>query len=444
MLRHSLQRRDGLWAAFEVGVVCPRQNGKNAILEARELAGLFLFGERLLIHTAHLADTAKEAFRRLENLCQENSWLDKQVAHYWHTNGHEEIELKNGNRIRFRTRTKGGGRGFSGDWVCFDEAMEFSEAAQQATMFVVSARPDPQIWYTGSAVDQLIHDDGRVFASVRERGVKGGDSSLAFFEWSLPYESPEQVPHDVARDPDEWAKANPALDIRIRRDYVGNEHRAFAGNPRGFAVERLGVGDWPDLSDVATIISLDRWQELADEKSTILDPVCFAVDVAPDRSWATVAAAGKRGDGLYGVEVVQRRRGTGWVKPWLLERVERHQPVGVVYDGGGPARSLSAAIDEACEAVAGLEATPVSSQEYAEAYGVFFDAVEQGTVRHRGHPELAAAIRGAARRPLGDAWAWARKTSSVDISPLVAVTLALWGAATIRPDEHVEPAFLFG
>jgi hypothetical protein len=45
--------RPGKWAAFEVGAVVPRQNGKGSILEARELAGMFLFDEKLIIHSAH-------------------------------------------------------------------------------------------------------------------------------------------------------------------------------------------------------------------------------------------------------------------------------------------------------------------------------------------------------------------------------------------------------
>jgi hypothetical protein len=69
----------------------------------------------------------------------------------------------------------------------------------------------------------------------------------------------------------------------------------------------------------------------------------------------------------------------------------------------------------------------VSAQEHAKACGTFFDACEQQTLRHLGSSELTAAVKGAAKRPLGDAWAWSRKASSVDISPLVAVTLALWG-----------------
>lgn len=47
------ERADGAWAAFETAIVVSRQNGKGAILEARELAGLFLFGEELILHSAH-------------------------------------------------------------------------------------------------------------------------------------------------------------------------------------------------------------------------------------------------------------------------------------------------------------------------------------------------------------------------------------------------------
>jgi hypothetical protein len=43
---------------------------------------------------------------------------------------------------------------------------------------------------------------------------------------------------------------------------------------------------------------------------------------------------------------------------------------------------------------------------------------------------LTAAIAGAAKRPLSDSWAWARRGLSVDICPLVAVSLARWGYAT--------------
>jgi hypothetical protein len=114
VLEHALgERADGRWAAFEVGVVVSRQNGKGAILEARELAGLFLLGERLVVHSAHQFDTSLEAFRRLLGLIEDTPDLDRRVKRVSRSHGEEGIELKGGQRIRFRTRTKGGGRGFA-------------------------------------------------------------------------------------------------------------------------------------------------------------------------------------------------------------------------------------------------------------------------------------------------------------------------------------------
>ena len=75
LARFACCGRPGRWAAFTVGVCAPRQNGKNAILEVRELLGPLVLGEKLLIHTAHLADTSKEGFRRLDDLIDQNEWL---------------------------------------------------------------------------------------------------------------------------------------------------------------------------------------------------------------------------------------------------------------------------------------------------------------------------------------------------------------------------------
>jgi hypothetical protein len=68
----------------------------------------------------------------------------------------------------------------------------------------------------------------------------------------------------------------------------------------------------------------------------------------------------------------------------------------------------------------------VSGREYAAACGGFYDAVVQGTVVHLDQPVLNAAVAGARKRILGDAWAWGRK-GGTDVSPLVAATLARWG-----------------
>src|SRR6185437_5434049 len=66
------RREDRMWAAFEVALIVSRQNGKGSILEALELAALFLddFGVELILHSAHEFKTAAEAFLRVRALVE--------------------------------------------------------------------------------------------------------------------------------------------------------------------------------------------------------------------------------------------------------------------------------------------------------------------------------------------------------------------------------------
>jgi hypothetical protein len=420
VLRHALgERADGKWAAFEVGVNVPRQNGKGSILEARELAGLFVLGERLITHSAHQFDTSLEAFRRLRNLIQDTPELHARVKPkgYRNSHGEEGIELKTGQRIRFRTRTKSGGRGFTGDCLILDEAMILPESAHGALLPTLSARPNPQVWYTGSAVDQEVHEEGVVWAGIRERGHRGGEVGLMYVEWSADAENPDEVD---ALDQYGWAQANPGLGIRISSEHIAREQRSLGS--RGFAVERLGVGDWPRTDgEVGAAIDLETWNALADPASGVEDPVVFAFDVRPDRSGSSIGVAGIREDGHTHIEVVEQKRGTGWLVERLKDLTEAHDAAAVICDSMSPAAAIIPQLE-----AAGVLVETVTAREYADACGRIFDAADQGTLRHLGQPPLASALKGAKQRPLGDAWAWSRKSSTVDISPLVACTLALW------------------
>jgi hypothetical protein len=70
--------------------------------------------------------------------------------------------------------------------------------AHGALLPTLSARPNPQVWYTGSAVDQDIHEDGHVFGRIRERGIKGEDPALLYLEWSAEAEDPESLSDALA------------------------------------------------------------------------------------------------------------------------------------------------------------------------------------------------------------------------------------------------------
>jgi hypothetical protein len=424
------EREDGNWAAFEVGLLVSRQNGKGAILEARELAGLFLFGERLILHSAHEFKTAQEGFRRVLALFENTDALRRRVAKVRTSHGEEGIELLTGQRLRFVARTGGSGRGFTGDCILLDEAFNLPDSATEALMPTVSARPNPQIWYTSSAPDKELAPC-EVLARIRRRGMAGGDPSLAYLEWSIdPHDElcgADCSRHDQPADVRSWAKANPGLGIRISVEHVAREYASMGA--AGFGRERLGVGNWPLPAGAWGVIDEAAWTALIDERSQIPDPastpVAFAADVTPDRSWGAIAVAGRRGDGLLHVERVEHRPRTGWMVERLIELTGRWRSCALVIDGAGPAGSLIAPLTEA-----GIEVLTPTARDVGQACGQFYDAVTDArSLRHLGQPELALALAGAQRRPLGDAWAWARKGVGVDISPLVAVTLAAWGHA---------------
>jgi hypothetical protein len=147
---------------------------------------------------------------------------------------------------RYKTRTKGGGRGFSADFLGMDEAMYIAEAFLGALMPVISARPNPQMWYMGSAVDQETMDNGTVFARLRQRALDHKPGRMAYFGWSAAYENgsvlwetPADVPEEAVSDPAVIARANPALGIRIDLEHV-LETELPAMDHATFCVERLG------------------------------------------------------------------------------------------------------------------------------------------------------------------------------------------------------------
>jgi hypothetical protein len=159
---------DGRWAAFEAALIVPRQNGKGSVLEALELAGLFLFDEQLILHSAHEFKTAQEAFRRVLTLIQSTPDLDRLVQRVRTSHGEEGVELRSGQRLRFVARSTGSGRGFSGDRVILDEAYNLSGDAMAALLPTLSARPNPQLIYTSSA--PLDRDESAVLRRLCKRG----------------------------------------------------------------------------------------------------------------------------------------------------------------------------------------------------------------------------------------------------------------------------------
>lgn len=424
VLRDALQLRDdnpSKWAAFEVGLVCARQNGKGAILEARELAGALLLGEKLIVHSAHEFKTAKEAMRRLEMLLAEAG--EPYRANRSH--GEESIEFKNtGARVMFQTRTKAAGRGLSGDLVILDEAMILSSDAVGALLPTMSARPNPQIWYTGSAVDQAVHVNGVVFASVRERGLAGEDPSLCWLEWSCEDDA-------SLDDPRQYAIANPGMGYRISLDHIRNERRALVHQPKVFSVERLSIGDWPSLAEGLSEIPADAWVEMACAEPELTGVRTMAVHRSRDRRRWAVAAAQRTTDNKVHVEIGPVQEGSHTdIAEYLVDKIGQWNPRSLVID-----RKSAAMVLEPLLLDAGIEPTVTNSSDLALACGGFLDDTLSGLLSHSNQPGLNEAVASAVKRDLpGGGFAWNEGADGVLTAPLVAATLAHWALVSLsRP-----------
>jgi hypothetical protein len=435
VLRHAVgERPDGKWSAFEVALIVSRQNGKGAILEARELAGLFLFDEELILHSAHEYRTAMEAFRRIvacvrrmarrvnENLYDYDGIPIKVI----NTNGEEGLErLDTGQRLQFIARSKNAGRGFTADLLVWDEAYALLEDQVDAQMPTLSARPNTQIWYTSSPpLDAMT---GAQLFRVRRRALAGATDALAYFDYGAPG-TLDDLSGVNLDDRELWAATNPAYPYRISEEAIQRERASMT--PHGFARERLGI--WPpDLDQADPLLpSLEQWRALADRAEPDRGQVAFAIEVTWDRLRSAIVAIGPHPDGARRtVDVIAHEPGTDWIVPKVRELHERWNPLAWGLAAGGPAAALLQPLADAGIVVPTGEPTRgqlwvPSSRDLGAACGSLVDAVRHKTLTHRDDPRLNDALASARTRPLGDTWMFARKASG-DISALVATAVGL-------------------
>ncbi len=419
------ERADGSWAAFEVGLVCPRQNGKNFILEVVQIACIYLFGDRTLVHSAHKFDTSVEHFQRLKWLFENTPELSELLLpgdrSFVTANGKEHIRFNTGQRILFKARYRGTGRGFTGDKVFLDEAYDLPAKAIGSLVPTMSTRPMSQVWYTASAP----HETSTVLHAVRNRGIADDPADrLVYVEYGNDEEYGDAT--EAIR------RANPAIAAgRITEEYIRQEILTFSGDPElveEHRRERLGIASMPASVYNNGPIKLARWLDLVDESSKPVGPVSYAIDVSPDFKWTAFALAGRRSDGALHVEVGKRNLGTDWVIDYA-----RSLGVEVRVAPGSPAGFLIPLLREA-----GVQVVEVAMQEVTQCCSRLISAVDEGSVHSLGGNELPAAISNSVITERGDVKVWSRVKSSGDISALCAVTIAVGGVA-----EAGMPAIFF-
>lgn len=410
------ERADGRWASKFVGMSAPRQNGKSQIIVARALAGVLLFGEKVIIISAHETDTAREVWRRLVDVIEDNPTLEARVTGRMNAVNRESLTFGTGldkQIVKLKARGVSGSRGFSADCLLLDEAQILDRRAWGSIVPTMSARLNPQAWLFGTPPT----DDDKPFAFDRvRRSAMAGKARHCWLEWSAH-------PDDDYDSPATWAKANPSYGVRISEEACADDRAAM--DDEQFALERLGI--WPDEH---TSSIMPSWASRGGDVA-MPDGLSLGLAGSVDGLHGSIGAAAVDGDRIV-VGAVERRAGQQWLVA-EAKRIQSQRGCDVVVDKRGPLAHLIPALEDE-----GVTLTLVDSSAYIDACAAFWQRVEQdGTLAHPNHPDLNAAVKVATWRPINDRRAFGRKSGDIDM--LEAVTLA---AAVATADYDVLQSVL--
>jgi len=328
----------------------------------------------------------------------------------------EAITFKNGSRIDVLATSESAGHGRTIDLGIIDEAFaDADDRREQALLPAMATRAAAQILVVSTAGTEASIYLNRKVQAGRAASAAGEQTGIAYFEWSA---SEDQ---DID-DPGTWWSCMPALGHTITEEVVRHARATMSeGDFRRSWLNQQTTSD-------ERVIPVAVWDRVCDPLVKPEGRFVFAVDVTPDRSAASIAVADTDGR----CEVVDHRPGVSWTVDRLRELALKWDAP-IVLDGYGPAGSLMDALDGG-----GVRVERLLTRQVANACGVFYDAVSDRKIQIRRSELLDAAIAAARRRSAGDAWAWARSDTSVDISPLMAVTLAYdraLSAANARSNE---------
>lgn len=421
------KRADGKFAAGIGGVVLsiPRQVGKTYLVSLIVFCLCLLTPGLTVLWTAHRMKTAGETFAKLQAFTRKKK-IAPHILKVTTGAGDEVVYFRNGSRILFGARERGFGRGFDNvDVEVFDEAQILTEAAVEDMVPATNVAANPLLFFIGTPPRPK--DPGEIFTGKRKEALAGEDEDTVYVEFSAD-------PSCNENDRKQWAKANPSYPSRTDDAAMLRMKKAL-NTPGSFEREALGI--WDEDGGEAPI-SATMWDALAIEVVPEDWPLAsIGLDMNPERTRVSIAVAAFAPEHVH-VELAEDAAfsdaGSAALVDWIVERAGRRIPV--VIDAYSPARSLEPELKKRRCMVRIMGAA-----ELSQACGGLYDAVTlDGSVTHFGQARLDQSLAGATKENFGPAgaWKWNRKSLDVDLSPLMAVTAAHFGAVKFGRRRRVR------
>jgi hypothetical protein len=412
------KRSDGLYSADTIVISIPRQVGKTYLVACLIYALCLLEPGLTVIWTAHRKTTAAETFEQFDAMAQRPR-VKPHIRQVLHGKGDEKILFKNRSRILFGAREQGFGRGFSDvDILVFDEAQIMTETTLEDMAAAQNVAKNPLTFMMGTPPRP--QDAGEVFTLLRQEALDGESDGTLFVEISA----------DRGCDPmdrEQWRKANPSYPHRTSDRAMLRLRKKLKSDP-SWLREALGV--WDEFGRHQRVVKASRWNELLDVgPADGVRPTSLGVDASHSRELSIAACWLEQGKAH--AEEVWAGTDEMAAEAWIAERATRLMPI--VIDGLSPAASLVPRLR-----ARGLNVKVTSSSDVVKACGLWLGDVTAGHLTHADQTSINDALEAARKRAIGSAggWGWDRKDSQTNIAPLVAHTLARYGASLTRRTLH--------
>lgn len=407
----------GRLAYREILLTVPRRSGKSALLFAVLMHRMIAFeGGQVAAFTMQNGLQARMRLRREWKPLLDKSKALKDIYDPSMFSGAEALLFKNGSRLEVVAGTSSSGHGATLDLAVVDEAFDQpDDRLEQALRPAIRTQPNAQLWWVSTAgAPSDVWFRGKVEAA---RENANADSGTAIFEWSAPEDAD-------ASDPAVWWDCMPALGFvrpngsgLTERD-IAEEYRAMTAGGEEDGFRRAYLNQWVSKGG-STAFDPHVWSSLTPGEHPPVRPEVFALDVAPDHSTATIAAAWRTDFGSW-VQSAETSPGVDWVVPRWNELRSRYGGR-LLVEKTGTAAFLVPRLDGAEE---------ISRRFFADACSTLDAAVTSRTLRHGNQPELNAAVAVARWSASGEAGQRVLSRKNSQVSPLVAAALALHGLTT--------------
>jgi hypothetical protein len=420
-------------------LVVSRQNGKTELPVVLSVYWQFRQKVPLILGTSTKLSYAKESWLKAVNLVRATPSLHGLHApgRKWlrATNGETESWSNAGNRYLIAASNSEGGRSLTVDRGVADELRQHRSYEAWDAFEPACSPPGAQIWALSNAGDSRsvvlndLQDSAREFI---ETGV--GDERLGLLEWSAPDDSD---PEDV----DALLQSNPrvgyGLDLAVLQAGAARAKRLGGEALTGFQTERMCIR----VKVLNPAIPARVW-DACREPGDLLESrgrIACCIDVAPDGTHATLAAAGVLDDGRVRVETLAE-----WTGPRAVSDMERDLPswarlVGPRVFGWlprGPTAAAAASLQRPGWGPRSMRVEEIRSDTPAVCMA-FGKEVSARTAVHSGQEMLDAQVGGAERSWEKSVWVFTRRGGG-NVDAVYAVAGAAWLARTMPRRREVS------